>query len=165
MKYSKSLETELKSYGFDVKEYAYGTLVSCGWNKYDAYMVCWGESITVSKEWVQQSVAKLEENRKLAHYISTRKQEAKSEREEEANLIQSLSKEETLKALARARAMCEVGTKEWLDINKQIIDVTQMKKDEIKDEDNTVHFYLPISDNELQAIIEHEVKKRLKGGA
>ena len=57
--------------------------------------------------------------------------------------ISDVSKEQTLRELAIAKRKTTPGSKEWLEINKQIIEVTQMKKDEVKDEENTIHYYLP----------------------
>ena len=37
-----------------------------------------------------------------------------------------------------------VGSTEWIQTKKLIIDVTRMKNEEVKKEDNTVHHYLPI---------------------
>ena len=36
-------------------------------------------------------------------------------------------------------------SKEWLEIKKMIADITQAKRDEIQTEDNTIHYYLPLT--------------------
>lgn len=143
MDYSPQRKKELKKYVLDAKEMAYATLVTNGWNKADAYMVCYGESITVSKEYVLGKVSELENNDKLNAYIVEKQNEKKSEKNEDKELIKSLSKEETLKELARARNMYTIGSKEWIDINKQIIDVNNLKKNEVKTDDTTVHYFMP----------------------
>lgn len=35
--------------------------------------------------------------------------------------------------------------KMWLAINQQIIDVTRMKQEEVKKDDNTIHYYIPVN--------------------
>lgn len=134
----------MKKYGLTIQQMVYGTLVRAGWNKADAYMSAFGESVTVSKEWVAEQVSSLDADEKVNNFINEEINEKKAAKKEEKDLLLSLSKEETLKELARARNACTVGSKEWLDINKQIIEVNQLKKEEIKTEDTTIHYFLPL---------------------
>lgn len=147
MDYQKSRKDEFKKYDLEPREMVYATLISCGWNRNDAYMASFGESITVSKEWVIKQVAKLDKKNGVVQFIQDRKDAVKKDRDEEKELMKGLSKEETLKELLMAKRNYEAGSKEWLDINKQIIEVTQMKKDEVKDEESLIHFFLPLSCN------------------
>ena len=34
---------------------------------------------------------------------------------------------------------------EWIKINQQIIDVSRMKQDEVKTDDDTIHYFLPVA--------------------
>lgn len=65
------------------------------------------------------------------------------------DIASELSKENQLRKLIAARKKYDgkEGCKEWIDLTKMIADITQIKKDEIKEEDTTVHFYLPLSCN------------------
>lgn len=144
MDYSKQRKAELKKYGLTIQQMVYGTLVRAGWNKADAYMSAFGESVTVSKEWVAEQVSSLDKDDNVNSFINEEINGKKAAKKEEKDLLQSLTKEETLLELARARNACTVGSKEWLDINKQIIEVNQLKKEELKTEDTTIHYFLPL---------------------
>lgn len=84
------------------------------------------------------------------------RRQKESEKEEEflvegvsdEDIASELSKENQLRKLIAARKKYDgkEGCKEWIDLTKMIADITQIKKDEIK-EDTTTHFYLPISCN------------------
>lgn len=67
----------------------------------------------------------------------------------EEDIASELSKENQLRKLIAARKKYDgkEGCKGWIDLTKMIADITQIKKDEIKEEDATVHFYLPLSCN------------------
>lgn len=65
--------------------------------------------------------------------------------EQDENIIEALSKDNMLKDLYYARKKMKRGSKEWLDVNKMIADITRMKQEEVKTEDRTVHFYVPLT--------------------
>lgn len=56
----------------------------------------------------------------------------------------AMSKEGMLYELQTAKNEKVKGSKEWIEINKMIIDVTRMKQDDVQTENNTIHHYLPV---------------------
>ncbi len=56
-----------------------------------------------------------------------------------------LSKENQLRDLLVAKKKAVIGSSDWLKIVQTIADITQAKKDEIQTEDNTIHYYLPLT--------------------
>ena len=64
---------------------------------------------------------------------------------EDIDMQSELSKENQLRELLIAKKKLTVGTSEWLKIVQTIADITQAKKDEIQTEDNTIHYYLPLT--------------------
>ena len=55
-----------------------------------------------------------------------------------------MSNENMLDDRQTAKQKMTVGTKEWLDTNKLIVDVTRMKQDEVVNEETTIHYFLPV---------------------
>jgi hypothetical protein len=84
--------------------------------------------------------------------VEAKKNRAKKEAEKEAEMKQmtdidmtaELSKEAQLKELLTAKQLHPVGSKEWLDIKKMIADISRVKQDDIQDDEDIVHFYVPI---------------------
>ena len=56
----------------------------------------------------------------------------------------AMSKETMLYKLQTAKSLKPKDSKEWIDINEMIIDVTRMKQDDVQTENNTIHHYLPV---------------------
>ena len=50
------------------------------------------------------------------------------------------------------------GSKEWLDTNKMIADITRMKQEEVKTEDNTVHYFIPLTCHKCSLYINNKKK-------
>lgn len=133
-------------------------LIVAGWDKEDAYIFSRLWNSTYSPLMNRQDMDKLlSENIFVSSYIDEKMKEVsakkkKAAKEEsktvievtETDIADELSKETQLTELIRAKKMHPEGSKEWLDIKKMIADITRVKQDEIKDEDDLVHFYLPL---------------------
>lgn len=61
------------------------------------------------------------------------------------DLAKATSKERILSDLLKARALTKPSSKEWIDITAKIADYARIKQDEIKEEDTTIHYYLPVN--------------------
>jgi hypothetical protein len=85
---------------------------------------------------VQQFVAELKKER-----------ESKSQTDEISadDLAKATSKEAILSDLLKARKLVKQNSKEWLDMTAKIADYARIKQDEIKEEDTTIHYYLPVN--------------------
>lgn len=85
---------------------------------------------------VQQFVAELKKER-----------ESKSQTDEISadDLAKATSKEKILSDLLKARNLTKPSSKEWIDITSKIADYARIKQDEIKEEDTTIHYYLPVN--------------------
>jgi hypothetical protein len=136
-------------------------LVLAGWEKDDAYAFSglWNPTYSVLMN-IQDMNHLLKEDQGVVSYIDMKVKEAEllkkrvkkaAEAEEkvkeeikEIDMTTELSKEVQLKELLIAKGKHPVGSKEWLDIKKLIADLSKVKQDEIKEEDDVVHFYVPI---------------------
>lgn len=148
-------------------------LVVAGWEKEDAYIFSRLWNSTYSSIMNRQDMDKLLQLPNIANYIDDRMKELavrkkKAAKEEakpvievtETDIAGELSKETQLTELIRAKKMHPEGSKEWLDIKKMIADITRVKQDEIKDEDDLVHFYVPLQCHQCPLYISQ--KKRIK---
>lgn len=136
-------------------------LIVAGWSKEDAYGFSglWNPTYSTLMN-LQDAERLLKENRTVIEYIDSRIKDIEAEKRkakkaaveaekakinlEEIDMTTELSKEVQLKELLIAKGKHPVGSKEWLDIKKLIADLSKVKQDEIKEEDDVVHFYVPI---------------------
>lgn len=143
-------------------------LVIAGWDKEDAYIFSNLWNSTYSALMNRQDMDKLLQNQFVSSYIdekmkaaeNKKKKAAKEEKIEvtEIDVAEELSKEAQLTELIRAKKMHQEGSKEWLDIKKMIADITRVKQDEIKDEDDLVHFYVPIQCHQCSLYLAQKKK-------
>ena len=82
-----------------------------------------------------------------------------------------MSKETMLYKLQTAKSLKSKDSKEWIDINEMIIDVTRMKQDDVQTENNTIHHYLPVhyptgcQDVYIAGVIPVSIRKHIKKGS
>ena len=149
MDYNATTKADMKNYGLSVKELAMIDLIALGWDMKDAYFAMFNEGMTWDKGYLYKKISSITDSNGAMKRMEYRKKGIKLERQlSDENIedidLDEVSKENTLKELIKAKKQFKAGTKEWLDIQKQIIEVTQMKKDEVKEEETTVHYYLPL---------------------
>lgn len=151
---------ECKKFKLRTPQYkAFCDLVIAGWEKEDAYAFSglWNSTYSTLMN-IQDMNRLLSEDSTIINYIDTKvkeneinKKKAKKAAAEaemkqmaEIDMTAELSKEAQLKELLTAKALHPVGSKEWLDIKKMIADISRVKQDDIQDEEDIVHFYVPI---------------------
>lgn len=143
-----------KSMKLDAESLAFADLVAVGWEPQDAYIVAFHQGSTWIKKALRDETQKLLDNQNVKSRIdetksvlSQRQKDAvKNTAKKEMSTIvdTAMSKEKMLYDLQLAKADHKPGSKEWIDINKMIIDVTRMKQDDVQTENTTIHHYLPV---------------------
>lgn len=166
MDFTKSFKTECRRAALDIPEKAMADLMALGWKDQNAYIIAYGFNSNYSDEYNKAQIEKITSRQEFQKYLErTRKryvrQSDKTADEEEFD-ASCVSKEQLLKDLYLARKSVTRGSKEWIDMTKQIADITQAKKDELKEEDDTIHYYLPITCKGCQLYIEHKKKSQKK---
>lgn len=152
MDFSPKITKTSKKLRLSVEEVAMSELMAIGWEQTDAYIVTFNKGLSKSESELRRITDEIVANpsfRKHMEDVNLKMREeniAASKRMtgEDDTFIEQSSKEYTLRQLVAAREAFQPGSSDWLKINQQIIDVTQMKKDEIKEEDNTIHYFLPL---------------------
>lgn len=171
--YPQKLVKEASLYKLNPDELAISDLVSCGWPSDVAFRLIY----RVGASWLPEAVKKeakavsstegfrkrSRENRaRVVEADRVKAEEAKSpvnvESEDDKSMLESVSKENMLLDLVKARTKMVVGSKDWLDVNKMIADITRMKQDEVKTEDTTIHFYLPLKCHQCALYIQNKKK-------
>lgn len=172
--FSRGLGGECKRARISFREKAFADLVAMGWKDKDAYLISGLYNPVYSSKANEKDMNKLltEDERFMAYLTSVsrkiqrRRKESEKGNEDsvedvsEEDMSFELSKENQLKKLIAARKKYDgkEGCKEWIDLTKMIADITQIKKDEIKEEDTTVHFYLPLSCNNCSLYLASKKK-------
>lgn len=135
-------EKEARKFCVDSQQLAFADLVAAGWGEQDAFIVAFGAvhwDASLVKRKIKATSAVDGVKKRIKFTQGKLSQSAFSGKTD----LSKASKEQILKELLLAKEGLEPGSKEWLDINKQIIEVNQLKKDEVKTEDTTVHVFLP----------------------
>lgn len=171
---SKGLLSECKKLKLTPQEKAFADLLNAGWKEKDAYLIVGLYKQLLSPEANTKNMrllidtkpffnSYLKDIEREKQYISmqtqgmptdTTKSEIASVTEED--ISNELSKDAQLKELITAKKKATIGTKEWLDIKKMIADITQVKKEESKDEASLVHYYLPLTCNVCSLYIKNK---------
>lgn len=136
------------------EQLVFADLVAVGWEPADAFIMAFRKGATWRKTALKEEVDKMMDRESIKNRIAETKN-ILSERQKKAlkqvskkdrgEVVETaMSKEHMLYDLQLAKKDLTPGTKEWIDINKLIVDVTRMKQDEVKQDDTTVHFYLPV---------------------
>lgn len=170
MDFSSKLTRAAKKANLSIEELAMSELMALGWGQIDAYILAYHKGLSKSEDELRDTTGSITGNpafRKHMEEVNVKMKEenlAASKRmtgEDDVFMEQS-SKEYTLRQLVSAREAFRPGSSDWLKINQQIIDVTQMKKDEIKEEDNTIHYFLPLRCYRCELFLKESEKKSKK---
>lgn len=166
MDYSRKLINKTRKLGLTVMEMAFCDLVGAGWDTNDAYMAAFHKGATMDEAYLTKCVLSLLQKQQIIAQIDVAKGEkkdrktkkAKERNEENGFSTDIISKEKMLQELFEAKEGMDVGSKEWLDTQKMIADITRMKQDEVKTEDTTIHYFLPLKCPECPLFIKHNKK-------
>ena len=163
MDYTKSFRTECRRSALDLQERIMADLMSVGYRDQDAYVAAFGFNPQYSDEYNKEQIRKITERPEFVRYldrarkrIAGKHEEENPEEEFDPSLV---SKERILQDLLLARKKVARGSREWIDMTKQIADITQAKKDEIKEEDTTILYYLPLTCNNCELYIAANKKR------
>lgn len=175
MEFGKRTKKIAMAYSLSVEELAYADLVACGWEVNDAYRMAFRLGETWTEDAVRREARVVSANSSVKKRIrEVRKGElndaalkatsgnTETPEEDEKSLLEEVSKEQMLKDLVKARRSLKSGTKEWNEMNKLIVEITRMKHEELKTEDNTVHYYLPLTCNKCSLYKKTKTSKSKK---
>lgn len=149
--FTQTFQRKAAGYGLkDARYLCYAAMRAAGIGINDAWNLTFQNAgLTWDKNRLKAEQQKLENLEGVQLFISELKKERenKSQIEEISadDLAKATSKEKILSDLLKARNLTKPSSKEWIDITSKIADYARIKQDEIKEEDTTIHYYLPIN--------------------
>jgi len=135
-------------------EMAFADLLACGWPVDDAWAVAIRKGVSWTKQARKHSAKELSEKQAVkervektksvlrSNHVESVKKAVNSERQDIVSA--AMSKEQMLFDLQTSLEGKTPGSSEWIKIKQLIVDVTRMKQDEVRDEETTIHHYLPV---------------------
>lgn len=149
--FTQTFQRKAAGYGLkDARYLCYAAMRAAGIGINDAWNLTFQNAgLTWDKNRLKAEQQKLENLEGVQLFIS----ELKKERENKSqideisadDLAKATSKEKILSDLLKARNLTKPSSKEWIDITSKIADYARIKQDEIKEEDTTIHYYLPVN--------------------
>lgn len=154
LRYTNKFKNECKRYKLDGDQRAIADLIIMGWNPKDAYIAIGKYNATLSDEY---HLNQIEEFKTLDFNEYLKKRERKLELQmkgiktpdddtgqgSEESKGKFRTKDEVIDALAST--VDSLHGKDKADVLMKLADLQRMKQEEVVEEDNTIHFYLPIS--------------------
>ena len=153
---SREATKNARAYKLKPEELAFADLLAAGWDATDAYSVAIRTgAVTWTKEALADEIKRISEIEGVKKRIYDLHNNATKEMEQRIReavklddkelLRKATSKEDKLIELQAAADAATVNSPEWFKANQMIVDISKMKQDEIKTDDNTVHYFLPVS--------------------
>ena len=143
LKYSTRFKGENKRLFITAQHRAVADLMIMGWTPNDAYIAVGLYNAAFSDEYNNTQNMQKKERAIARGYKKSVPASIGTDEEEKAKTSSFRSKDEVIDALVET--VGDLRGKEKADVLMKIADLQQMKKEEVIEEDNTVHFYLPIS--------------------
>lgn len=142
-----------RMYKLAPEELAFADLLALGWEQEDAWAVAIRKGVTWTKKAKKEAIAQLSEHEGVKKRIGDVTGLLAQKRDEATRydaggeakaLLERATNKETKIIELQAKLESTRDTSEWLKINQQIIDVTRMKQEEVKRDDDTIHHFLPV---------------------
>lgn len=163
MDFSKGYKSECRRESIEVQERVMADLMAIGYKSADAYVAAFGYQVNLSDDYLkgemERIISKQNFNKyfnKSQHRIEKRMDKLQAEEEEKIELI---DKDQVLKEILASAYKLPKNDPKRTEILMKYADLQQMKKDEVKDEDTTVHYYLPLSCYNCSLYLEGKKEK------
>lgn len=156
LNFSTRFKGETKRMRLDSQTRCMADLMLMGWNAQDAFIASGQYKPVLSDEYNKQQIEQIISDDSFLSYQQKKSRaikrgfrtvplsaEATADDEENDSAGKYRDKDSVLDALAAT--VKDLKGKERADVLMKIADLQQMKKEETAEEDNTVHYYLPIS--------------------
>lgn len=136
-----------KKYGMkDVRYLIYADLRATDWSQKDAWMIAFnGTGTNWTKAELEREMNKLETLESVQKRIREMKGVGTDGQLSPEALAKATSKEKIMNDLVIAQSYQKIGSEEWRKTTSMIADYGKIKQDNIDQQNNTIHYYLPIS--------------------
>lgn len=167
MEYSKKILQLQQIYQLTPEEVAFCMLVSCGMTKGEAYAFAFRPrtaKLATCQRLASNILAEKPGTKKLIDSYtqiippSQTNKQTKKQKEEEKKTLQYRSKDAVLEGLEEV--LPSLRGKERADILIKIADLQQMKKEENKEDEENVHYYLPLQCYRCRLYLQNKEKEK-----
>ncbi len=152
---SAKISKVARAAGLTPEQMAFADLITQGWPEEDAWAVAIRTGAVWNRTALKKEVAKLLASDAVQKRIASNKdvlrdsQVKKIQKDMKDNADELLelatNKEKKLIELQTILKGLKPGSTEYNKVNDQIINISRMKQNEVKTDDKTVHYYLPVS--------------------
>lgn len=167
--YSRKFKTECNKAKLDPQVRAMAELMVQGWTPQDAFIGVGLNKPALSDEYNKSQIEKYITDTDFNAYMESRRKAIKrgilkqyapdNEEESESTPVKLLTKEEVLQEALQSALSLPVNDKTRVEILMKYADLAQMKREEIKEEDQTIHYYLPLTCNNCSLYLASKKKK------
>lgn len=175
LNFSRKLQTECKKAKLDEQDRAMADLMVLGWSPQDAFIAAGFNKPMLSDEYNKQQLEIKLAGPDFNKYIEARQKSIKrgilkqytdtQDEDEDKMEVKILTKEEVLQEAVQTALLLPKNDPKRVDVLMKFAELAQMKKEEIKEEDTTIHFFLPLSCKQCSLYMEHQNKLKKKSGA
>lgn len=167
--YSRKFKTECSKAKLDPQVRAMAELMVQGWTPQDAFIAVGFYKPALSDEYNKSQIEKYITDTDFNVYMEARRKAIKrgilktsvsqEEGEEQIN-IPLLDKESVLKEMIKSAMSLPVNDVNRINILQKYSELQQMKKDEVKEEETLIHYYLPLTCNNCSLYMAAKAKKK-----
>ncbi len=144
-----------RSFKLTPEQMAFADLVTQGWPEEDAWAMTIRTGATWNRAALKDEVAKLLATEAVQQRIAENKEVLRQSQIDKIHegirdhadelLEKATNKEKKLIELQQILENLKPGSTEYNKVNDQIINISRMKQNEVKTDDNTIHYYLPVN--------------------
>lgn len=167
--YSRKFKTECSKAKLDPQVRAMAELMVQGWTPQDAFIAVGFYKPALSDEYNKSQIEKYITDTDFNVYMESRRKAIKrgilktsvsQEEDEEQINIPLLDKESVLKEMIKSAMSLPVNDVNRINILQKYSELQQMKKDEVKEEETLIHYYLPLTCNNCSLYMAAKAKKK-----
>ena len=167
--YSRKFKTECSKAKLDPQVRAMAELMVQGWTPQDAFIAVGFYKPALSDEYNKSQIEKYITDSDFNVYMEARRKAIKrgilktsvsQEEDEEQINIPLLDKESGLKEMIKSAMSLPVNDVNRINILQKYSELQQMKKDEVKEEETLIHYYLPLTCNNCSLYMAAKAKKK-----
>ena len=167
--YSRKFKTECSKAKLDPQVRAMAELMVQGWTPQDAFIAVGFYKPALSDEYNKSQIEKYITDTDFNVYMEARRKAIKrgilktsvsQEEDEEQINIPLLDKESVLKEMIKSAMSLPVNDVNRINILQKYSELQQMKKDEVKEEETFIHYYLPLTCNNCSLYMASKAKKK-----
>lgn len=167
--YSRKFKTECNKAKLDPPIRAMAELMVQGWSPQDAFIAVGLNKPALSDEYNKQQIEKHITDPEFTVYMESRRKAIKrgilkqyepdTEEDTERTQVKLLSKEEVLQEALQTAMLLPKNDPKRVDVLMRFADLAQMKREEIKEEEQLIHYYLPLTCNNCSLYLASKKKK------